>query len=160
MNNELANLRIGTAKTKTRGEVKGTSQALAAEGHRPGARRATALPVVGAAAARSSGPSPGTISYAVPRKVKRLAMRSILSLKHAAGPDQDRRGFRRSRRARPRTWSQILEGNLEADRQSTVIDPGQGERGSDQARGREHPWLSMLSYNRLRAHRPVLRPAA
>ena len=80
VNNELANRRVGTACTKTRGEVnysnakpykqKGTGNARAGDKKSP-------LWVGGGTI---FGPKPRDYSYTLPKKVKRLAMKSLLSL--------------------------------------------------------------------------------
>jgi large subunit ribosomal protein L4 len=81
----LANRRVGTHSTKTRGEVaystrklwrqKGTGRA------RHGSRRAPLF--VGGGVAH--GPKPRDYSQRAPRKLRHLAMRSVLSAKAAAG---------------------------------------------------------------------------
>jgi large subunit ribosomal protein L4 len=82
LRNELANLRLGTASTKTRAEVKGS-------GAKPWKQKGTGRARAGHK--RSPlwvhggvifGPRPRDYSYRLPRKVKRLAMRSILSQKN------------------------------------------------------------------------------
>ena len=80
VNNELANRRVGTASTKTRGEVnysnakpyrqKGTGNARAGDKKSP----------IWVGGGTIFGPKPRDYSYALPKKVKRLAMKSLLSL--------------------------------------------------------------------------------
>ncbi len=80
VNNELANRRVGTACTKTRGEVsysnvkpykqKGTGNARMGDKKSP-------LRVGGGTI---FGPKPRDYSYTIPKKVKRLAMKSLLTL--------------------------------------------------------------------------------
>jgi len=82
---QLANARLGTHKTKTRGEVnrttakwyrqKGTGRA------RHGSRKANIF--VGGGVAH--GPRPRSYRQKMPRKMRRLALRSALSAKAAAG---------------------------------------------------------------------------
>jgi len=81
VNNELANRRVGTACTKTRGEVnysnskpwrqKGTGHARAGDKKSP----------VWVGGGTIFGPKPRDYSYHVPKKMKRLAMKSLLSMK-------------------------------------------------------------------------------
>lgn len=80
VNNELANRRVGTACTKTRSEVnysntkpfkqKGTGNARAGDKKSP----------VWVGGGTIFGPRPRDYSYVIPKKVKRLAMKSLLSL--------------------------------------------------------------------------------
>jgi large subunit ribosomal protein L4 len=80
VNNELANRRVGTACTKTRAEVnysntkpykqKGTGNARAGDKKSP----------VWVGGGTIFGPKPRDYSYVLPKKMKRLAMKSLLSL--------------------------------------------------------------------------------
>jgi large subunit ribosomal protein L4 len=80
VNNELANRRVGTACTKTRGEVnysnakpykqKGTGNARAGDKKSP----------IWVGGGTIFGPKPRDYSYTMPKKMKRLAMKSLLSL--------------------------------------------------------------------------------
>lgn len=80
VNNELANRRVGTACTKTRGEVnysntkpykqKGTGNARAGDKKSP----------IWVGGGTIFGPKPRDYSYTIPKKMKRLAMKSLLSL--------------------------------------------------------------------------------
>ena len=82
---QMANARLGTHKTKTRGEVnrttakwyrqKGTGRA------RHGARSAPIF--VGGGIAH--GPQPHSYTQKMPRKMRRMAIRSVLSSKAAEG---------------------------------------------------------------------------
>jgi large subunit ribosomal protein L4 len=80
INNELANRRVGTACTKTRAEVnysntkpykqKGTGNARAGDKKSP----------IRVGGGTIFGPKPRDYSYTIPKKMKRLAMKSLLSL--------------------------------------------------------------------------------
>jgi len=81
--NQLANARVGTSSTKSRGEVRGG-------GKKPWRQKGTGRARVGST--RSPlwrgggvvfGPKPRDYSYSVPKKVRRLAFRSALSAKLA-----------------------------------------------------------------------------
>ncbi|MDR1626394.1 MAG: 50S ribosomal protein L4 [Spirochaetia bacterium] len=79
--NELANCRVGTASTKTRAEVKGTSRKpwkQKGTGRARAGRRRSPLWVGGGVV---FGPRPRDYSYSVPKKLKQLALKSILSLR-------------------------------------------------------------------------------
>lgn len=83
--NQLANRRQGTSCTKTRSEVRGG-------GKRPWRQKGTGRARHGSTRSAQYvgggiifGPKPRDYSYTVPKKIKRLAMKSALSLKVAEG---------------------------------------------------------------------------
>jgi len=78
---QLANKRVGTSSTKTRAEVKGS-------GKKPWRQKGTGRARVGhkrnpvwKGGGIAFGPKPRDFSFKMPRKVRRLAMRSALSSK-------------------------------------------------------------------------------
>jgi len=78
---QLANKRVGTASTKTRGEIRGG-------GKKPWRQKGTGRARVGSSrnplwkgGGTVFGPKPRDYSYRLPRKVRRLAMKSALSSK-------------------------------------------------------------------------------
>ncbi|HBQ86954.1 MAG TPA: 50S ribosomal protein L4 [Syntrophomonas sp.] len=78
---QLANKRVGTSSTKRRGEVRGG-------GKKPWRQKGTGRARVGSTrnpvwrgGGSAFGPKPRDYSYTMPRKVRRLAMRSALSSK-------------------------------------------------------------------------------
>jgi large subunit ribosomal protein L4 len=78
---QLANKRVGTASTKTRADVKGS-------GKKPWRQKGTGRARVGSrrnpvwtGGGIAFGPHPRDYSYRLPKKVRRLAMRSALSSK-------------------------------------------------------------------------------
>ena len=82
--NQLANLRQGTQKTKTRSEVSGG-------GKRPYRQKGTGRARHGSTRSAQYvgggvifGPNPRSYSYTVPKKIKRLALKSALSSKVAS----------------------------------------------------------------------------
>lgn len=82
---QLANRRLGTADTKTRGDVNASGRKLYPQKHTGRARRgdATAPILVGGAVAH--GPHPRSYHQDVPKKMRRLAIRCVLSDKAANG---------------------------------------------------------------------------
>jgi len=83
--NELANLRQGTSSTKTKAEVAGS-------GIKPWKQKGTGRARVGTKrnpvwthGGIAFGPKPRDFSYVLPKKVKRLAYRSVLSMKNGSG---------------------------------------------------------------------------
>ncbi|BCR21904.1 50S ribosomal protein L4 [Borrelia sp. HM] len=80
INNELANLRVGTASTKTRSEVRGSSKKPWKQKGTGRARVGTKRNPIWVGGGIALGPKPRDYSYKLPKKVKRLAFRSVLSL--------------------------------------------------------------------------------
>jgi len=82
---QLANARVGTVETKRRGEVSGTTRKLFRQKHtgfaRAGSRRSPTRRGGGVA----FGPHARCYRQAMPKKMRRLALRSVLSAKTADG---------------------------------------------------------------------------
>ncbi|WP_151074185.1 50S ribosomal protein L4 [Borreliella turdi] len=81
--NELSNLRVGTSSTKTRSEVRGSSKKPWKQKGTGRARVGTKRNPVWVGGGIALGPKPRDYSYRLPKKVKRLAFKSILSLRAA-----------------------------------------------------------------------------
>lgn len=79
--NELANMRVGTACTKTRAEVHGSNAKPYKQKGTGHARRGDKKSPINVGGGTIFGPKPRDYSYSIPKKEKRLAMKSILSLK-------------------------------------------------------------------------------
>jgi large subunit ribosomal protein L4 len=94
------------------------------------------------------GPKPRDFSYAIPKKAKRLAIKSILSLKAQSDMLKIIEDFS-VESCKTKDIVKILR-SLGEDQRTVVIlkddDPKVKQAG------RNIPWLSFLSYNRLRAH--------
>lgn len=116
---QLAAARRGTAKTKTRAEVRGG-------GKKPWRQKGTGRARIGSIRAPHwtgggvvFGPTPRDYSFSVPKKMRRLALKSILSAKAKEGRliVLDDFGL-----AEPKTKeaAQILK-NLEATKKTTVV---------------------------------------
>ena len=84
--NELANRRVGTACTKTRAEVNYSNTKPFKQKGTGSARRGDKKSPVMVGGGTTSGPKPRDYSYTTPKKVKRLAYKSLLSL----GVQEDR----------------------------------------------------------------------
>ncbi|MBN2780594.1 MAG: 50S ribosomal protein L4 [Candidatus Marinimicrobia bacterium] len=78
---ELANMRQGTHKTKTRGEVSGGGAKPWKQKGRGTARSGSRRSPVWVGGGRAFGPEPHLYTTKLPKKVKRLARRSALSQK-------------------------------------------------------------------------------
>ncbi len=148
VNNELANRRVGTASTKTRGEVnysnskpykqKGTGNARAGDKKSP----------IWVGGGTIFGPKPRDYSYTLPKKMKRLAMKSLLSLSVL----EDRLAVVEDftiETGKTRELSGILQ-NFVKDNKRTVLILKDDDVMMRRA-ARNIPYLRVLSYNRLSA---------
>jgi len=147
--NELANSRQGTAKVKNRREVKGSTAKpwrQKGTGRARAGRRKSPLWRGGGVV---FGPQPRDYSYTLPKKIKRLAMKSILSLKAA-----DDNSFKivedfTIESGKTRELVSILR-NFSSEGRTVMIladDDVMLKRAGGNIKN-----LRFLSYNRLRAH--------
>lgn len=148
VNNELANRRVGTASTKTRGEVKFSNAKPYRQKGTGNARAGDRKSPIWVGGGTIFGPKPRDYSYALPKKMKRLAMKSLLS-----------KGFQEERlvvvedfsieSGKTKELNQILK-NFVADEKRTVLILGDDDTMTRRA-ARNIPYLRVLSYNRLSA---------
>jgi large subunit ribosomal protein L4 len=82
---QLANRRLGTADTKTRAEVCKSTKKLYAQKHTGRARRGSAKTPLLKGGGVAFGPHPRSYRQAMPKKMRRLALRSVLSAKAGSG---------------------------------------------------------------------------
>jgi large subunit ribosomal protein L4 len=82
---QQANKRLGTAYTKTRGEVRYSSKKLYAQKHTGRARRGAADSPLLVGGGTTFGPRPRSYRKDMPKKMRRLAIKSVLSDKLATG---------------------------------------------------------------------------
>ena len=80
VNNELANRRVGTACTKTRAEVNYSNTKPYKQKGTGNARRGDKKSPIMVGGGTIFGPKPRDYSFSMPKKVKRLAFKSLLSL--------------------------------------------------------------------------------
>ena len=78
--NEEANRRVGTACTKTRSEVNYSNTKPYKQKGTGNARRGDKKSPIAVGGGTIFGPKPRDYSYTIPKKVKRLAMKSLLTL--------------------------------------------------------------------------------
>ncbi len=148
VNNELANLRVGTACTKTRGEVnysnakpwrqKGTGHARSGDKKSP----------VWVGGGTIFGPKPRDYSYRIPKKMKRLAMKSLLSMKVRDEELKVVEDFTVDT-GKTKDLVKVLSNLVDAEKRTVIIlkdDDAMIRRA-----GRNIPWVKFLSYNRLSA---------
>ena len=82
---QLANKRQGGASTKSRGEVSGSTRKLYAQKHTGRARRGSAKSPLLIGGGVTFGPKPRSYRQAMPRKMRRLALKCVLSAKVRQG---------------------------------------------------------------------------
>jgi large subunit ribosomal protein L4 len=80
---QAANARLGTHNTRGRGEVKGSSKKIYRQKGTGRARQGTARAPHRKGGGVAHGPHPRSYAVSMPRKMRRLAVRSALSAKHA-----------------------------------------------------------------------------
>ncbi len=85
MAGQLANRRHGTVSTKTRGEVKGSTRKLYRQKHTGRARRGDIKSPLLRGGGVVFGPRPRTYRQSMPRKMRRLALKCLLSAKVREG---------------------------------------------------------------------------
>ena len=171
INNELANKRQGTSSTKGRGEVNGSNVRPYKQKGTGRARRGDKKTPISVGGGVIFGPKPRDYSYSMPKKAKRLAMKTILSLKVQddtlkiiedfsvdSGKTKDLYGILKSfgggaSFVEGQRTVMVLRGEEVNVKNGTDdrVDILPGIRKIKQA-GRGLPWLSFLSHSRLRAH--------
>ena len=82
---QQANARQGTASTKTRGEVSGSSIKLFRQKHTGRARAGSRKSPLRRGGGITFGPHPRSYEQAIPKKMRRLALRCVLSAKASDG---------------------------------------------------------------------------
>ena len=148
VNNELANRRVGTACTKTRGEVnysntkphkqKGTGNARAGDKKSP----------IWVGGGTIFGPKPRDYSYTIPKKMKRLAMKSLLSLSVLENRLSVVEDFT-IESGRTKELATIIN-NFVKDNKRTILILKDDDVMMRRA-AKNIPYLRVLSYNRLSA---------
>ena len=146
--NELANRRVGTACTKTRAEVHGSNTKPYKQKGTGNARRGDKKSPITVGGGTIFGPKPRDFSYSIPKKEKRLAMKSILSA-HAQGDRLTVVEDFTVESGKTKDLVAILNNFAKDER--TVLILKDDDAKIKQA-GRNIPNLSFLAYNRLEAH--------
>jgi large subunit ribosomal protein L4 len=148
INNELANKRVGTACTKDRSEVHGSNAKPYKQKGTGRARRGDKKSPITRGGGTMFGPKPRNFGYALPKKVKRLAMKSILSMKAQEDNLTIIEDFTVDS-GRTKDLVKIVN-NFAKDIRTVIVlkdnDNMIKRAGSNLAK------VSFLSYNRLRAH--------
>jgi large subunit ribosomal protein L4 len=148
INNELANRRLGSASTKGRGEIHGSNAKPYKQKGTGRARRGDKKSPIMVGGGTVFGPKPRDFSYAMPKKAKRLAIKTILSLKVQSDTLKIVEDFS-VESGKTKELAGLLSNFAPGERTVIVLkddDPRIKRAGAN------IPWLSFLSYNRLRAH--------
>jgi large subunit ribosomal protein L4 len=82
---QLANARLGTADTKTRAEVAGSTRKLYRQKHTGRARKGSAKSPLLKGGGITFGPHPKSYRQRMPKKMRHLALRCLLSAKASSG---------------------------------------------------------------------------
>jgi len=146
--NELANRRLGTAKTKDRAEVHGSSRKLFKQKGTGRARAGNLRSPTRVKGGVIFGPRPRDYSYKLPKKLKRLAIKSILSLKNKENLIRIVEDFN-IENGKTKALVTILKNQVPAERTVLVLN---NDLPMVKRAGRNVEWLGVLSYNRLAAH--------
>lgn len=146
--NELANKRVGTACTKTRAEVHGSNKKPYKQKGTGNARRGDKKSPITVGGGTIFGPKPRDFSYSLPKKEKRLAMKSILSMQAQSDRLTVVEDFT-VESGKTKDLVKILDNFAKDER--TVIILKDDDAKIKQA-GRNLYNVHFLSYNRLRAH--------
>jgi len=148
INNELANKRLGTASTKDRGEIHGSNAKPYKQKGTGRARRGDKKSPLLVGGGTIFGPKPRDFSYSIPKKAKRLAMKTILSLKAQSDTLKVVEDFS-IESGKTKELAKLLDNFGKPERTVLILkdDDSRIKRAAANI-----PWLSYLSYNRLRAH--------
>ena len=146
--NELANMRTGTACTKGRAEVHGSHAKPYKQKGTGNARRGDKKSPICVGGGTIFGPKPRDFSYSMPKKAKRLAMKSILSMQAQSDRFTVVEDFT-VESGKTKDLVKILDNFAKNERTVVVL---KDDDEMIKRAGRNIPALSFLSYNRLRAH--------
>lgn len=159
--NELANCRQGTASSKSRGEVKVRKGMRGYSKRKPWRQKGTGRARAGRAGSPvwvgggvAFGPKPRDYSYTMPKKMKRLAIKSLLTLKtkenHVKIVEDFNVDTGKTKDLMKILNVLVLNENKKADgRTILILNDGTSEL---RRAGNNVPWLSFLAFNRLKAH--------
>jgi large subunit ribosomal protein L4 len=165
INNELANRRLGTASTKDRGEVHGSNTKPFKQKGTGRARRGDKKSPLLVGGGVVFGPKPRDFSYSMPRKAKRLALKTILSLKAQNDMLKIVEDFS-IESGKTKDLVKILKSFGDDQRTVVILKDHYPEKMTEdpdnvalkavaskvKRAGANIPWLTFLGYDRLSAH--------
>ncbi len=146
--NELANMRVGTASTKTRSEVHGSNAKPYKQKGTGNARRGDKKSPLMVGGGTIFGPKPRDYSYAIPKKEKRLAIKTILSMQAQSDRFTVVEDFT-VESGKTKDLVKILSNFENGERTVIVL---KDDDAKIKQSGKNLPNVSFLSFNRLRAH--------
>lgn len=148
--NELANKRQGNASTKTKAEVAGS-------GIKPWKQKGTGRARVGTrrnpvwrGGGIAFGPKPRDYSYVLPKKIKRLAYRSVLSLKNLEGNLKVIENFK-VENGKTKGLVNIFKPIFNLSKTTLILTDNEDNLLIKRA-GKNVPWIKCFSFNRLNVH--------
>ncbi|ADK80090.1 50S ribosomal protein L4 [Sediminispirochaeta smaragdinae] len=145
VNSELANRRVGTACTKTRAEVKGSNSKPWRQKGTGHARSGDKKSPVWVGGGTIFGPKPRDYGFRLPKKMKRLAMKSVLSLKAKEDAIKVVEDFT-VESGKTKDLVGILKALVPEKRTVVVL---KDDDAMIRRAGKNIPWVRMLSYNRM-----------
>jgi len=148
INNELANRRQGNACTKGRAEVHGSNARPFKQKGTGRARQGDKKSPILVGGGTIFGPKPRDFSYAMPKKAKRAALKTILSLKAQSDMLKVIEDFS-IESGKTKDLAKLLD-NFDPGLRTVLIlkdDDPKIKRAAANI-----PWVKYLSYNRLEAH--------
>lgn len=148
INNELANRRVGTACAKTRREVVGSTAKPWKQKGTGRARSGDKKSPVWVGGGTAFGPKPRDYSFTMPRKAKRLAMISILSLKAKTDLITVVEDFT-IESGKTKDFVKVISNFVENERTVVIL---KDDDSMVRRAGRNVPNVKFLAFNRLRAH--------
>ena len=148
INSELANKRQGSASTRGRSEVRGSGAKPWSQKGTGRARAGHRRSPIWVGGGIAFGPKPRDYTVKVPRSMKKLAIKSILSLKNKNSSIKIVEDFSVDK-GKTSEIASILKQLSVSERTVIIL---KDDDSLIKRAGNNIPWLSFLSYNRLRAH--------
>jgi len=149
--NELANARVGTASTRDRSEVRGTNRKPFSRKGGGRARHGDLKANIFVGGGVSFGPKPRDYSYSIPRKEKQLSLKTILSLKIQDELMTIIEDFT-VESGKTKDLIKVLSNVVDIKNPERTVLILKDDDPMIKRAARNIPWLTYLTYNRLRAH--------
>jgi len=149
--NELANSRVGTASTRDRSEVRGTNRKPFSRKGGGRARHGDLKANIFVGGGVSFGPKPRDYSYSIPRKEKQLSLKTILSLKVQDELVLIVEDFA-VESGKTKDLLKVLSNVVDIKNPERTVLILKDDDPMIKRAARNIPWLTYLTYNRLRAH--------